>query len=133
MRTVLSFPYLEVNLHEGPIPTLETHWLGFAPSADFRSAIEQAVEIARQHRVLGWIADDRQLGAVRPRDLEWTHDEVLLVLENLGLRRFALLESEDALNRRTIAGMYERAMPAISYEIRRFDDLTAARAWAAGE
>jgi hypothetical protein len=69
---------------------------------------------------------------VRPRDLEWTQDKVLLALEDLGLQRFALLESQDAMNRLTIASMYERVQPAISYEIRRFDDLEAARAWATG-
>ena len=132
MQTVLSFPYLEVYLHEGPAPTIETHWLGFASSADFRATVEQALQIGRRHQVQGWIADDRLLGAVRPRDLDWVYDEVLLVLNDLGLQRFALLESQDALNRLTIAGMYERALPAVAYEIRRFDDIEAARAWATG-
>lgn len=133
MQTLLSFPYLTVYLHDGPVSALETHSLGFAPSTDFRAAVGQAVGLGRQHRVQGWIADDRLLGAVRPRDLEWTHDEVLLPLEDLGLQRFAHLESQDALNRRTIAGMYDRVLPAITYEIKRFDDIQAARAWARGE
>ena len=132
MQTALSLPYLNIYLHDGPLPALETHWLGYASSADFRAAVAQAVVLGRQHGVRGWIADDRQLGAVRPRDLNWVHDDVLLVLEDLGLQRFALLESQDALNRLTIAGMYERVLPAISYEIRRFDDIQAARAWASG-
>jgi hypothetical protein len=133
MQTALSLPYLSIYLHDGPLPALETHWLGFASSADFRAAVAQAVGLGRQHGVRGWIADDRLLGAVRPRDLDWVHDEVLLVLDGLGLQRFAHLESQDVLNRRTIAGMYERVQPTISYEIRRFDDLAAARAWASGE
>jgi hypothetical protein len=49
MQTLLSFPYLEVYLHEGTQPALETHWLGFAPGADFRAAVGQAVVLARQH------------------------------------------------------------------------------------
>lgn len=132
MQIILSFPYLQVYLHQGPLPVLETHWLGFATSTEFRSSVEKALRIARQHQVKGWIADDRLLGAVRPRDLQWTYEEVLLAMDTMGLQRFALLESQDALNRLTIAGMYQQASPSVSYEIRRFDDITLARAWASG-
>ncbi|GAB3587194.1 hypothetical protein [Hymenobacter daeguensis] len=133
MTPALSFPYLNVHLHTtGAWPVLETEWLSFATSAEFRSSVEQALQLARQHRVKGWVADDRRLGAVRPRDLDWIHEELLLALSNMGLQRFAQLESHDALNRLTIATMYERALDGVAFEIRRFDDLELARAWAGG-
>jgi hypothetical protein len=125
-----AFPYLNLYLHPGP--ALETHWLGFATGAEFRAGILQAMELAREHRVTGWIADDRLLGAVRPRDLQWCFDEVLLTLNALGVRRFALLESQDAMNRRTIDGMYQRVLPVVDFEIRRFTEVEPARTWAGG-
>lgn len=125
-------PSLNLYLHPGPPPALETHWLGFATGAEFRAGVLQALQLARQHHVTGWIADDRLLGAVHPRDLQWCFDEVLLVLSTLGVRRFALLESQDAMNRRTIDGMYQRAQPVVAFEISRFTDLAQARAWAGG-
>ncbi|MDO7851355.1 hypothetical protein [Hymenobacter convexus] len=127
-----AFPYLNLYLHPGPSPSLETHWLGFATGAEFRAGVRKAVELARQHHVTGWIADDRLLGAVHPRDLQWCFEEVLLALGGLGVRRFALLESQDALNRRTIDGMYQRVQSVVDFEIRRFTDLELARAWAGG-
>lgn len=130
MTNPYAFPYLNLYLHPGPSPSLETHWLGFATGAEFRAGILQALELAREHHVTGWIADDRLLGAVRPRDLEWCFEEVLLALGSLGVRRFALLESEDALNRRTIDSMYQRVQPVVNFEIRRFTELESARSWA---
>jgi hypothetical protein len=127
-----AFPYLNLYLHPGPFPALETHWLGFATGIEFRVGVLQAVALAREHHVTGWIADDRLLGAVHPRDLQWCFDEVLLALGPLGVRRFALLESQDALNRRTIDGMYQQARPMVDFDIRLFTDLQQARAWAGG-
>ncbi|UOR03751.1 hypothetical protein MUN82_12420 [Hymenobacter aerilatus] len=132
MQTLFSFPFLTVYLHTGPFPALETHWRSFATSTEFRDSIEQAVHLGIQHQVKGWIADDRQLGAVRPRDLDWVYNDALLPLDQAGLLRFALLESQDTLNRHTIAKVYTRAEPAVSFEIRTFQDITLARAWAKG-
>jgi hypothetical protein len=70
---------------------------------------------------------------VRPKDLEWTHTTVLAPLSDLGLIRFAHLESEETLNRITINGMYQSAVPGLAYEFRHFTSLTEARAWAGGQ
>ena len=128
--TLAAYPFLNLLLHSGPHAVLETEWLGFAGSADFRQALEEAVRQARQHHVTGWVADDRRLGAVRPKDLEWTHQQVLVPLAGIGLVRFAHLESGEALNRLTIKGMYQSALPDLPYEFRHFTSLSEARAWA---
>jgi len=125
-------PYCEVYLHTGPAAALEMRWLSYVPGAEFRASVGQALALARQQPLAGWIADDRLLGAVRPRDLDWVLQEVLPAIEAAGVRRFALLESRDVINRRTIAGMYEQALPARRFEVRQFADASLARAWATG-
>ena len=129
--TLATYPFLNILLHTGAHNVLETEWLGFAGSTDFRSALVEALRLARLHRVTGWVADDRRLGAVRPKDLDWTHSAILLPLSELGVLRFAHLESEEVLNRLTINGMYQAAVPGLAYEFRHFNSLAAARAWAA--
>jgi hypothetical protein len=130
---VASYPFLNLVLHSGgPHNVLETEWLGFAGSTEFRAALTEALRLARLHRVTGWVADDRRLGAVRPKDLEWTHTEILVPLGELGVARFAHLESEEVMNRLTIDGMYQRSVPGLPYEFRHFTSLPTARAWAVG-
>ncbi len=131
--TLASYAFLNLLLHSGgQRPVLETEWLGFAGSHDFRLALTEALRLARLHHVAGWVADDRRLGAVRPKDLAWTHTQVLVPLGELGVVRFAHLESEEVLNRMIINGMYQAASPDLSYELRHFTSLPEARAWAAG-
>ncbi len=131
--TLATYPFLRLLLHTGgPHPVIETEWLGFAGSQDFREALTEAVKLARLHRPTGWVADDRHLGAVRPKDLDWTHTKVLVPLGELGITRFAHLESVQVLNRITIDGMYQSAVPGLPYEFRHFTVLAEARAWASG-
>ena len=130
LSPAFTTPYCEVYLHPGPAAALELRWLSYVPSADFRAAVEQALALARLRPLNGWIADDRLLGAVRPRDLVWVLEEVLPAIEAAGVQRFALLESHDAINRMTIAGMYEQALPVRRFEVQFFADSSLARAWA---
>jgi len=130
VQSILTFPYLNVYLHTGLCHALETQWHGFATSAEFRQAVSEALTLGHHHRIKGWIADDRLLGAVRPKDLEWVLEKVLHPLNQLGLRRYALLASNDLLNRLTIDRMYSSAQAELTFEIRRFEDIAQARAWA---
>lgn len=132
MRTLLALPYLNICLHESPKPVLELQWRCYAASADLRAALTQAVQLSLQHQVKRWVCDDRQQGAVRPRDVEWAEQEVLVPLDKAGLERFAQLESQDALNRRTVDIAYTRTMPTLHFAVQRFEDIAQARAWACG-
>ncbi|RTQ52082.1 hypothetical protein EJV47_03370 [Hymenobacter gummosus] len=132
MSVLLAHPFLHVHLHPGPVPVLETEWLGFAGSADFRAALTQAVDAARLHGGRGWVADDRRLGPVRPVDMDWVADWLLPTLDALGIRRFALVESEESLNRFLINNMYQTVTPELpQMEFQAFPNLAEARAWAA--
>ena len=132
MRLLLDLPYVNLYLHEGPPAVLELQWLRFAGSADFRAVALEALTFSQQYHVQAWVADDRHLGAVRPRDLEWAEQAVMAPLDQLGLQRFAKLESLDALNRLTVGAMYTRVQPVLHFEVRNFSDLDQARAWASG-
>ena len=132
MKTLFTTPSLTMYLHEGALPVLELSWQGYLPGSAFREAVLRSLALGAQYQVRGWLSDDRLLGALRPRDLEWAAEVGMKGLNDLGIQRFAQLESQDALNRRTIDGMYQQVTPALAYDVRRFDDLTQARAWVSG-
>jgi hypothetical protein len=130
MAVLVSFPVLVLHLHSGASNALETEWLGYANSTDFRHYIEEALALARQHGVTAWIANDRLLGAVRPVDLTWVGEVVLPAMAELGIVRFARLEAEQTLNRMLIGSLYQDTTPELPFEIRTFPDLPQARTWA---
>ena len=74
------------------------------------------------------MADDRHLGAGRPRDLEWAEQAVMVTLDQLGPQRVVRLDSLDSLNRLTVGAMYTRIQPVLHFGMRSFGDLDPARA-----
>ena len=72
MEILFSTQYLRILLHSTTHKTLELQWLDFVPSADFRASLEELMRLARQHRALALIADNRLLRALRQADLQWS-------------------------------------------------------------
>ncbi|UOQ70223.1 hypothetical protein [Hymenobacter cellulosilyticus] len=132
MLLLASYPHLQLFLHEGSSRAIEAQWKGFVSSALLRQSTLECVALAQQHGISGWIADDRLLGPVRPIDLEWIGVEVLPELVRAGVKRFARIEAIDPLNKLLIGQAQETAEQQLPFELRSFQDLSAARAWACG-
>ncbi|UOQ74899.1 hypothetical protein [Hymenobacter cellulosilyticus] len=130
MPVLASHPALVLHLHQGTHNALETEWLGYVSSADFRRYITEAIALAREHHATAWIANDRLLGAVRPKDLTWIGQTVLPALVELGVVRFARLEAEQTLNRMLIGNLYQDTTPGLPFQTRMFTDVDEARTWA---
>lgn len=113
MHPLFTAPYLTLYLHPGPAPTLELSWQNNAGSTDFRAAAQQALTLTQQHQVKAWVGDDRLLGAVRPVDLQWAEDNILPVLGQVGLARFALLARPAPLNTLLLGDTYRRLTPTL--------------------
>jgi hypothetical protein len=131
-QLLVSYPYLDLYLHTRAAPALEARWRGFVSSAVLRQVVAETLVLARQHRIRGWIADDRLLGPVRPTDLEWIVTEMLPALVKFGVKRLARIEAEDPMNQLLIGSAQETVQPTLPLEIRVFSDLPAARVWATG-
>ncbi|UOQ74124.1 hypothetical protein [Hymenobacter cellulosilyticus] len=132
MLLLAQYPFLNLYLHEGPSKALEAQWQGFVTSSVFRQAVAEALDWAREHRITGWVADDRLLGPVRPADMEWIASEIMPELVRVGLRRLARIEAEDPLNQLLIKQMHSAAYELAPFEQRLFTDVAQARAWASG-
>ncbi|GAA4369599.1 hypothetical protein GCM10023185_43390 [Hymenobacter saemangeumensis] len=132
MQLLASHPYLNLYLHEGASRAIEAEWKGFISSPVLRQATLEAAQLAQEHRISGWVADDRLLGPVRPSDLEWIGQEILPLLVAAGLRRFARLDAVDPLNKLLIGQAQQAAEQQFPFELRTFTDVEEARAWACG-
>lgn len=130
METLFSSPYLHIYLHRTTHPTLELHWLDFVPSADFRALVQELMRLARQHRATALIADNRLLRALRQADLQWSGELVFKGLSDLGGRRFAAVESLDAMNRMGISALVAQVIPDTQLTSQFFATIEEARAWA---
>lgn len=130
MQTLYSTPYLHIYLQQTTHTTLELHWLDFVPSADFRASLLELMRLARQHKARALIADNRLLRALRQADLQWSGDLVFKGLSDLGGRRFAAVESLDAMNRMGVSALVATVIPDTQLTSQFFATIEQARAWA---
>ena len=130
MRLLISYPHLKLYLHEGTCSAIEAQWYGEISSVLLRQTTLECVMLAREHSITGWIADDRQLGLIHPRDLAWIATYVLPLLIKWGVKRFARLEAADPLSQQLIGQAQEQAEQQLDFELRSFTDPAEAQAWA---
>jgi hypothetical protein len=130
MQTLYSTAYLYIYLHQTTHATLELRWLDFVPSADFRASLLELMRLARHHQAQALIADNRLLRALRQADLQWSGDLVFKGLSALGGRRFAAVESLDAMNRMGISSLVATVIPDTQLTSQFFATIEQARAWA---
>lgn len=130
MEPLFSNPYINIYLRQGPPKTIELQWLDFVPSVDFRASMREMVHLARLHQVTAWTADNRLIRALRTADLAWTGEEVLKPMAELGVRRLAVVESLDAMNRMGVTALFTDVIPGTQMSHRFFRTMEEARAWA---
>lgn len=130
MQTLYSTPYLHIYLHRTTHVTLELHWLDFVPSVDFRTSLLELMRLARQQQARALIADNRLLRALRQADLQWSGELVFNGLSALGGRRFAAVESLDAMNRMGVSALVATVIPNTQLTSQFFATIEQARAWA---
>ncbi|MGI4873837.1 MAG: hypothetical protein ACRYFX_21970 [Janthinobacterium lividum] len=130
MEKLFNTQYVNISLHSTTHKTIELHWLDFVPSADFRATMLELLRLARLHRAHAWVADNRLIRALRPADLEWAGADIILPMGKLGVRRLAIVESQDAMNRMGVNAMLATTIPNTELTNHYFPTIEEARAWA---
>jgi len=131
VKQLYASPHLNVYLHEGPHNTVELEWLDFANSDELRRNILEGLRLAQLHRAKCWLADNRLLRAIRPKDFEWMGPAIITPLDQLGVRRIAVVESQDAINRMGVTAFLAATVPGTGIATQYFATPEAARAWVA--
>jgi hypothetical protein len=120
-----------VYLHEGSHNTVELQWLDFANSEELRRNILEGLRLAQQYRAKSWLADNRLLRAIRPKDFEWMGPAIITPLDELGVKRIAVVESQDAINRMGVTAFLSAVVPGTGITTHYFTTPEEARAWSA--
>jgi hypothetical protein len=129
-----SSPSLAIHLlQQGPRLALEVTWRNQASGQELQEGSIQALLLARRHRVNAWLSDDQALGPLSPADAQWAATMLHSLQHDLAVTRFALLESEDARNRRLLHPLVAQFSGSDSpLQLQRFASLAQARAWVLG-
>ncbi|WBA44140.1 STAS/SEC14 domain-containing protein [Hymenobacter canadensis] len=132
MEILFTTDCLRVQWHAAT-GTLEMAWQCFASGDEFRQAVSTTLDLARQHGARNWLSDNRLMRAIRVADQEWYSTALHAPLLALGLRRMAVVESEDAMNRMAVNGLLRQHANTFTFELRQFATLEEARTWLRSE
>jgi len=67
-------PNITIELKED-LQLLIVRWQRITPSSDYREAWEKALLFAKEYRTTRWLIDQREAGAISPKDLAWATQE----------------------------------------------------------
>jgi hypothetical protein len=130
MEKLFATSHINIFLHTSTHKTIEIQWLDFVPSAELRTCLLEMLKLARQHKVRAWLADNRLIRAMRPIDLEWVGQDIMVPMSQLGVRRLSVVESQDAMNRMGVNALLAVVLPNTQLTTKYFATLTEAREWA---
>lgn len=130
MEKVYASSHLNIYLHSGAHNTLELEWLGFVNSAELQLSLLEALRLARRYAIKSWLADNRLIRAIRPKDFDWMGEHIIMPLDRLGVLRIAVVESLDAMNRMGVTMFLSSIIPDTRITTQYFSALGEARTWA---
>jgi hypothetical protein len=129
MEKVFSAPLINVFLHTVPSHnTLKVQWLDFVSSDTLRASLREGLRLARQHQVTAYIADNGLLRALRTKDYEWMGPNMMVPLDQLGVRYLAVADSQDAMNHMGISSFLSAIIPNTAIPRQTFSSVDDARA-----
>lgn len=138
MRVLLLRPAMIITYFTSPVFTLtydSQHQLGiaettgFMSSEKFREATHQCGQLMEEYRPLRWLADNRQMKAIRQADQEWFAQFALPRLANGSIRRNATVVSEDIFNKMAVEQFLKRAQGVGDLVMKEFEHRDEAMAW----
>lgn len=104
-------------------------WTGYAPSAVYRSILEEAQQHVRDGKLSRWLADLRFMDAILMQDEHWTVNDWFRRLATAGLKRMAIITSASYFNRMSVDRIMTASTPDLPFATAYFDDVEKARAW----
>jgi hypothetical protein len=102
---------------------------GFLSSEEFRQAIRMCAQLMEEKKPLRWLADNRQMKAIRQADQQWFMTYALPKLQASTIRRNATVVSEDIFNKMAVAHIVKRADNLGNMLLQEFSDKQQVLAW----
>jgi hypothetical protein len=116
--------------HDANRKMLHLEWHTFATSEGFREALLTAVEYAVVKKVECWIANTKNMKAIRQQDQQWTIDTFFPLFLRTGPQKLATVISDDIFNQMAVSNIIAKTtFPTNNFEHQYFSTYQAALDW----
>ena len=134
-KILVSEPYGTIYL-ASEVPCLIIQWHSFANSDQLRYLMNETLrqyvaEYWRHPGPLGWVADSRHLGAIKPSDQQWLDTDWNPRTYAAGVRHIAIVEAETIFGKISAQQYVTNVMQSDDYtfQTRYVPTLEAAKDW----
>ncbi|WP_439882729.1 hypothetical protein ACSX1A_06065 [Pontibacter sp. MBLB2868] len=122
--------YLEIYYSQGGL--VETRWLKFASSEEYRAGLAMYSDVVRQKEVKLWLGDYRLAKVVRLHDQGWAAREWFpqFIALATDIKRMARVQSMDIFNETSSENIKRKInIEGLPFEFTEFKDYDEGRAW----
>ena len=100
--------YCEISFDESN-KILTAKWIGYLKPETIRAGCEKIVEATERHQVLNHISDQRELKVLSKECQQYLTDEWFPAVAKAGMKKIAILVSEDVFAQATVANVNTKA------------------------
>lgn len=104
-------------------------WKAPVPGPRYRAVLLRLMEVVERNGLTNWLSDGRRMGPILYADQAWTMQELVPKLVSVGMKRIAIVSSEDVLNQIAVDRMVGATPADVPYAIAFFEDPSIAQLW----
>ncbi|MBZ0206085.1 MAG: hypothetical protein K8H89_07150 [Flavobacteriales bacterium] len=127
-QVLLDEPFLTLE-HLPARKMVRLTWKGHARGDQYRKGLSLALEVLRKNDVRYWLADLRGMTAIMRDDERWANEVWFPQLFATGLRRMAIIESNDYFNQTSVERSFTAVNGKLTFEVAWFRSPEKASAW----
>lgn len=119
MLLFYEYPFLKIEVDENTA-TLIMSWDGKFSSAQYREATLNCVEAVKQFQIRSWLADTSKIDEIKAEDQDWTNENVLIPISDLGVKKVAIIIPENVYNHLSISAIMVKGKSRFRFESQLF-------------
>ena len=128
MLLIHEYPFLKIEVDEKNATIIMT-WNGKFTSEQYREATRKCLETVKQYNLKNWLADTSGIDEIKPQDQDWTNENILFPISNLGVKKVALIIPENVYNHLAISSMMVRGKSKFRFQSQYFVHKKEALQW----
>jgi|SRR5688572_8671713 len=119
MLEIKEYPFLRIQVDETSESIIMT-WNGPFTSSEYREATKTCLETVARHNLKNWLADARLIDEIKAADHDWTNENILVPISDLGVKKVAIIMPESVYNHLAISSIMVKGKSRFKFESRYF-------------
>lgn len=115
--------------HEKENSLIHLRWKRFTTTEEFRDGLNTALKYVNELKIERWLANLKNMSVIKEADRNWTNEEWFPQLYKTGLKKMAIVHSQDVFNNLAVSKIMSEAKAERFFIVAYFRDADEAHRW----